>query len=147
MNKSSSIPIGMLVKKFYCHKCGARLEKHSNTRTVRRGDPDYRKYGRTYFGTHIIGDIEVTEYDFRCPDCGNIIEYDEQRIIGKVQKKLCKNVLHEEEISDNRGNIQKAINRNGRILQVLFSIVVLAIIALFVYLKIKSGDFSFKVYL
>ena len=89
-NKSVSILIGMVTKKFYCHKCGERLSKHPKTRTVKPGDPDYRKHNRINHRTHMIGDVEVTEYDFQCPACGNVIEYDEQCVIGKIKSSFVK---------------------------------------------------------
>ena len=87
-NRSVSIPIAMVTKKFYCHKCGEQLSKNSKTRTVKPEDPDYIKHNRINHRTHMIGDVEVTEYVFQCPSCGNIIEYDEQCVIGEIQKLL-----------------------------------------------------------
>ena len=144
-NKSVSIPMGMVTKKFYCHKCGERLGKHPKTRTLSPGDPDYRKHNRINH-THMIGDVEVTDYDFKCPDCGTIIEYDEQCIIGKIQKQLRKNILSDEEILNNRGKVEDSMNRNAKIFKVIFSVVALAVIGLILYSKIKSGDFSFTFY-
>lgn len=97
-NKSFSIPIGMVIKKFYCHKCGERLTKRANTRTVKPGESDYKKYNKISRRTYMIGDVEVTEYDFQCPSCGNIIGYDEQCLVRKIQKRLRKNILSKDEI-------------------------------------------------
>ena len=144
-NKSVSIPMAMVTKKFYCHKCGERLGKYPRTRTVKPGDADYKKYNRIG-RTHIIGDVEVTEYGFQCPACGNIIEYDEQRVIVKIQKQLRKNILSDEEVLHHRGKAEDSINRNAKIFKVIFSVVVLAVIGLILYSKIKSGDFSFTFY-
>ncbi len=145
-NKSVSIPMGMVTKKFYCHKCGERLGKHSKTRTISPGDPDYRKHNRINHRTHMVGDVEVTEYDFQCPACGNIIEYDEQCVIRKIQKQLHKNTLSEEEILNNREKAEEAMDRNAKVFNVIFAIIALAIIGLIFYSKIKSGDFSFTFY-
>ena len=144
-NKSVSIPIGMVTKKFYCHKCGERLCKYPNTRTVKPGDPDYRKHSKINH-LHMVGDVEVTEYDFRCPACENIIEYDEQRVVGKIQKQLSKNILSDEELLNNRGKAEDLMNRNAKIFTAIFIAVALAFVGLIGYLKIKSGDFSFKIY-
>ncbi len=145
-NKSSSIPVAMLTKKFYCHKCGERLSKHSKTRTVKPGDPDYREHNRINHRIHMVGEVEVTEYDFQCYGCGNIIEYDEQYVVGKIQKQLRKNVLSEEEIHNKRGKVEDTINRNARVLKAIFTVASLVIMGLIIYGKIKSGDFSFTLY-
>ena len=144
-NRSYTSPMGMLTKKFYCHKCGERLIRNARTRTIKRGDPDYKKHSRVG-RMHLIGDVEFTEYDFKCPACGNIIEYDEQCVIGKIQKQLRKNILSDEEVLHNRGKAEDSINRNAKIFKVIFSVVALALIGLFIYSKIKSGDFSFSFY-
>lgn len=51
-----SIPLGMIFKKMYCHKCGE-------------------------------GKAIKYKYNYRCPMCGNIIEYKKQVVIAKIQKK------------------------------------------------------------
>lgn len=65
-NRTVSIPVGMMTKKFCCCKCGERLSRKSRTWTVRPGDPDYRKHSKIG-RMHVIGEVEVTEYDFQCP--------------------------------------------------------------------------------
>lgn len=144
-SRTVSIPLAMLTKKFYCHKCGERLSKHPHTRTVRPGDPDYRKHSKIG-RMHMIGDIELTEYDFRCPSCENIITYDEQRVVRKIQKQLHKNTLSDEEVLNNRGKIEALMKRNSIISKVIFSVVALAVIGWILYRGIKSGDFSFTFY-
>ena len=94
----------------------------------------------------MIGDIELTEYDFKCPDCGNIIGYDEQCIVEKIQKQLGKNMLSEQEFSDHRDSIKDKMDRKAKIFKVLYTAVIGAIAALILYIQIKSGDFSFKFY-
>ena len=122
------------------------MGKHPKTRTLSPGDPDYRKHNRINHRTHMIGDVEVTEYDFQCPACGNIIEYDEQCVIGKIQKQLDKSTLSEEEIRNNRGKAEETMDRNAKVFKVIFTITALAIIGLILYSKIKSGEFSFTFY-
>ena len=104
----------MVFKKFYCHKCGERLVKEPKKRIVTPKDADYREHN-SIGNMHVIGDIEVTEYDFKCPSCGNIIKYDEQCVIGKIQKKLDKKELYEQDILENREKIENKINRKKRI--------------------------------
>ncbi len=144
-NKSTSIPVGMLTKKFFCHKCGERLTRHPKTRIVKRGDPDYKKYNHIGH-THIIGsgDVEVTEYDFQCPSCGNITKYDEQCVIEKIQKKLDKTILSEGEILDHKADAKDQINKKTKIFNIIFTAITLAVLALILYFQIKSGDFSIE---
>ena len=144
-NKAVSVPIGMLLKKFYCHKCGEHLKKCSKTRTVTPGDPDYREHS-SINRTHMVGDIELTEYDFECPVCGNIVDYEEQRIIGKIQKRLGKKLLSEDEISDNRVNVKYKTYRNEKIKKVIFTAIFIVVFALIIYSNTKSGDCSFGFY-
>ena len=136
-NKAVSIPMGMLIKKFYCHKCGERLRRHHKTRIVKRGDPDYNKHNID--GIYTSGDIEVTEYDFQCPSCGNIIEYDEQCVIENIQKRLDKNVLSEEEFANHKASAKKQVDRKSKISNVIFttSIICVIILALILYFAIK----------
>ena len=136
-NKSTSIPVAMLTKKFYCHKCGERLRRNPKTRIVKRGDPDYNKYAVDEI--HPSGDIEVTEYNFQCPSCGNIIEYGEQCVIATIQKLLDKNVLSAGEISDHKANAKEQIDKKAKIFNVIFttSIICVIILALILYFAIK----------
>lgn len=59
--------------------------KHANTRTVKRGDPDYKKHSRIGRGRYVIGDIELTEYDLECMTCKTYVSYDEQCPIMMAQ--------------------------------------------------------------
>ena len=55
-NRTSEFDLAMVTRKFYCHKCGDILVRNARTRTIKRGDPDYRKHSK--FGTkRVIGDI------------------------------------------------------------------------------------------
>ena len=145
-NTSVSIPVDMVTKKFYCHKCGEQLSRHAKTRTLSPGDPDYREHNRIGRGVRMIGDVEVTEYDFQCPACGNIIEYREQSVIRKIQKQVQRNVLSEGEIAANRREAEKAIDRKNKVNKVIGIVIFLIILGLVFYMKAKSGDFSFKFY-
>ena len=40
--KSYSIPFGMVFKKYYCSKCGTKLEKEKTHRVVTKNDKDYK---------------------------------------------------------------------------------------------------------
>ena len=136
-NKSISIPAGMVFKKFYCHKCGERLVKESKKRIVTPKDADYREYN-SIADIHMIGDIEVTEYDFKCPECGNIISYDEQCVIGKIQKKINKKELNEQEIEENREEIKNKLDKNAKIYKFILGLITAIIVGVVVYFKIKN---------
>ena len=100
-NTAISIPLGMLTKKHYCHKCGTKLEKYPKTRIVKRGDPDYHEYRIKRMRP--LGDIEVTEYDFlHCSVCENTISYREQCVIREMQKLAAKNILSDEDMQKYR---------------------------------------------
>ena len=145
-NKTASIPMGMLMKKFYCHKCGERLQKHPHTRTLRPGDPDYRKHNRINHRTHMVGDVDVTEYEFRCPACGTTTEYDDQCVIAAIQKQLGKQRLSDEELLRHKEEAERKTGKRAKLLYAIFMAFVIAVILLILYLKLKSGDASFTVH-
>ena len=151
MKKQISIPTGMLLKKYYCHKCGNKLEKLSYTNTIAPGDPDYLKYSYTRIGgkhRFTFGKIEHTEIrNFMCPHCNEIILYDEQKIIAKVQKQLDKHILAEFELQANREKAEASIRRNGILLKVLSGVATVVIVALALYFGTKYGIISFGFYL
>ena len=117
-NKSASIPMGMVFCKFYCSDCGERLVKHPRKRVVRRGDPDYREHRRVG-RMRMIGDIEVTEYDFKCPCCEKITSYDDQRMIAVIQKDLGKKILSSVEITKHTQQAEAKIERKNKLTNVL----------------------------
>ncbi len=141
-----SIPIKMRTKKFYCAKCGERMLTKTKTRLVRRRDPDYKKYN-TINHMHILGDIELSEYDFKCYSCDNVVDYDTQCVIAKIQKELHKTILSEKEILENKEKAKKLIEKQAKIRKVLSTIITILVFVLMLYFKIKSGDSSFKIYL
>ncbi len=135
----------MLIKKFYCHKCGERLVRNPRTITIRRGDPDYRKH--SHIGdTHMIGDVELTEYDFKCPSCDKITVYDEQCIVEKIQKNIGKRILSQAEISEYAQKAEADLKRKRRITDIIIKTIFVALIVLAIYLYFKSGDFSLEFY-
>ena len=133
-NFSVTIPIGMIFHKFYCHKCGSRLEKSARKRTVRRGDPDYKKY-RKIGDSYVIGDIEVTQYDFLCPSCGEITGYDEQCILGYIQKRTGGHVLSSSEITAGKEEATQHLQRKKVFAKVFSAILAAAVVILALYLQ------------
>lgn len=133
-NFSITIPIGMIFKKFYCHKCGSRLEKSARKRTVRRGDPDYKKY-RNIGDSYVIGDIEVTQYDFCCPSCGEITGYDEQCILEHIQKQTGGHLLSPAEIAAGKDEASRLLQRKKTFAKVFFAVLTISIMILVLYLQ------------
>ena len=136
-NQSISIPAGMIFKTFHCHKCGKKLVKTPETRIVRPGSPDYREHSSSR-RLHMVGDIEVTEYHFRCPDCENTVEYDEQCLIASIQKKLCRKKLSDEEIERHRPEAENAIALKKKITSAIFFAIALIVFVLMWYFSAKS---------
>ena len=68
-NKTTEFDLAMVTRTFYCHKCGSKLVRNARTRTIQQDDPEYKKHARIRRGTTAIGDIELTEYDFKCLNC------------------------------------------------------------------------------
>lgn len=144
-NKSSSIPVAMVMRKFYCHHCGERLEKSPRKRIIRRGDPDYREHS-TIGHTHMIGDVELTEYDFKCPNCDKIIGYNEQRVMEKIQKHVGKHTLSQAEIDEHIENAKAVLEKEKKRDNIIAKVISIALIIFMIYMWLKSGDFSFKFY-
>ena len=144
-NKSSSIPVAMVMRKFYCHHCGERLERSPRKRVIRRGDPDYKKHSRIGH-TRMIGDIELTEYDFKCPNCDKIIGFDEQRVIEKIQKHAGKCTLSQAEVDENIENAKAVLEKEKKRTNIIVTVVSIAVVIFAIYLGLKSGNFSFKFY-
>ncbi|MBQ8849000.1 MAG: hypothetical protein IJ011_01550 [Clostridia bacterium] len=145
MKKSSSIPMAMALKKYYCHECGEMLVKTPRTRVIRRGDPDYRKHNRVG-NKHISGDVELTEYDLKCPSCDRIVDFDEQCVIDEIQKRLGKRELSQTEIDDNKNQANDTVDRKNKIANTVFTVFVIAVLIVIFYLFSKFGMSSIKFY-
>lgn len=142
-NRSFSIDMSMVTRKFYCHKCGERLVKNPRTRIIKRGDPDYKKHSRIG-RMHVVGDIEYTEYDFKCPTCDRIIECDEQYVVEKIQKKLGMLTFSEAEYNDNQAEARAAIERKKRITEKTVKIITVILIVLVFILSMKKGNLDLE---
>ena len=95
----------------------------------------------------MFGDVELTEYDFKCYSCDNVVDFDTQCVIDRIQKELHKTVLSDAEIAENQEKVKAKIKKQAKVKQIITTLFAVIIIALILYFKIKSGDFSFKVYL
>ena len=92
----STMPAGMLFKKMYCSKCGARLKRHKITKTYLKGEEGYKNriLGQATIG---MGSIEIGTYVYKCPDCESMVTYEKQLEINEKQKRLNRTVLTDEE--------------------------------------------------
>ncbi len=95
----TEIPLEMIFKKMYCHKCGAQLLKKKITHVCKKGDSNFYPHmggKRTLFMTQ----IKMSHYIYKCPNCGSTISYDDQCVVAKAQKRLNKIRITEDELSD-----------------------------------------------
>ena len=145
-NRYKSIPVAMLTKKFYCCRCGALLMRNPRTRTVKKGDAEYGEYNRIG-KTRIIGDVDVTEYDFLCVPCDKITTFDEQCVIENIQKIVDKRVLSDAEITEYSEKAQANLKRKRRITSLFVTIFFILLLAFSVYMALKTQGFSLKFYL
>lgn len=136
----------MLVRKFYCPACGERLIKSPKTRIIRRADRDYRKYRRIGH-TRMIGDVKLTEYDFKCPCCGKITSYEDQCVIETIQKNIGKQILSEAEIAEHTQKAKADLKKRERITKIIVVTFFVALTIFIIYLSLRHGIFSVKFYL
>ena len=144
-NKSHEIDAAMASRKFYCHKCGQQLINHPRTRTLKRGDPGYWEHSRVGH-THLIGDVEHTEYDFKCPSCNRIINPDEQYVIEKIQKMVGRHILTVEEYFAYEEAARSAIEKKKKITTIIVTVLFIIGTIVALYYALKTGNFSFKFY-
>lgn len=92
-----SIPIAMIFKKYYCHKCGERLKRQKVTQVLNPGDPGYVAARRQVMDNYEIlgkpGSVSVIHYVFACPACRATITFDEQKDVSVKQKYTKSRIL------------------------------------------------------
>ena len=90
----STISLGMIFRKMYCHKCGELLKKKKVSNIYKKGDPNY---ANDILGHATIGmdRIEKVHYIYYCPKCGAEITYNEQCAVARKQKKQNKTVIEQ----------------------------------------------------
>ena len=146
MHKKSSIPIAMKTRKYYCSSCGDKLIPYPKTRILKRGDPDYREHSYFGKGRHLVGDIELTEYDFKCLSCDKHISYNEQCVIEKMQKHFGRHILSEQDIAEQYQKVSEELNQKRKIRSIISKIIGAAAAILAIYCWLKSGNFSLEFY-
>lgn len=147
MNKISIMPRAMKKRKFYCSCCGEKLIPYPKTRIVKRGDPDYKEHSHFGQGKRLIGDIELTEYDFKCLSCNKCISYDEQCVVAEIQKYVGVHTLSQENVNENYEKANATLKRKRKIRSIISNLFGTVVAILLIYYWLKSGDFSFKLYL
>jgi len=122
---STSIPMGMIFKKYYCSHCGNKLIKEKTHRVVTKDDKDYYQY-------HDVGnfpklDYNVYSYQFKCPHCNKRIAYKEQVIINQIQKDYKSKVLSPIQIKEKykfyKNKISKRDYINNLIIPCIFILI------------------------
>lgn len=93
----TEIPIGMIFRKMYCHKCSAQLKREKTTNVYKKGESGY---SNKILGNTTIGMTEIakTHYIYRCPNCNSEISYDAQCIVSKKQKQLKQKIICEKDL-------------------------------------------------
>lgn len=128
-----------MFKKYYCAKCGTKLEKERTHRVVTKNDRDYYRYHKR--GRFPQPDYDVYDYRFQCPGCDSRISFDEQRIIEKIQKQKGQRQLSSFEIRSNYKETQKAVHKKALITNIICTLAVLLVVAvLFVLLNPDKGQ-------
>ena len=145
------MPRVMKKRIFYCPACAERLYLSPRTKILERGDPDYEKYSRLH-GKHIIGKIELTEYDFKClsRECSAYdkpVSYDEQCVIAEIQKSVGTKILSQEIIEANFEKANEALSRKKKNQCILGAVLGAIGVVLISYYFLKTGNFQIKFYL
>ena len=101
MGYKMQIPVGMIFRKMYCRYCGERLKVHKIVDVYTVGDPNFSRTMKIGPAGHKIVNIHsqtLVTYVYKCPDCGKAVTYEEQVYFSKIQKKLGKKILSDDEI-------------------------------------------------
>ena len=96
MGYQMEIPVGMIFKKMYCRYCGERLAKQKITNVYCAGDANFDRV-MTNGIININQQTKVT-YIYKCPNCKKTATYDEQVGYSKIQKRLGKKILADEDL-------------------------------------------------
>lgn len=134
---SRSIPIAMVFQKFYCHTCGEKLYNNPCTRLVSPKDDDYKKHSSFAGGKRMfsLGDIEVTTYNFKCPCCKTTVEFRDQVILRKIQKKNGTVLLTDAQIEKDRAWATAKVEKQEKIWKCISYAISVAIILLLLWHK------------
>lgn len=95
----------------------------------------------------MIGDVKLTEYDFKCPCCGKITSYEDQCVIETIQKNIGKQILSEAEIAEHTQKAKADLKKRERITKIIVVTFFVALTIFIIYLSLRHGIFSVKFYL
>lgn len=143
MNEVSNMPRAMKKREFFCCSCGNKLIPYPKTRILKRGDPDYKGHSRLG-RMHLIGDIELTKYDFKCISCDKLITYEEQCVIEEIQKCVGSHTLSQNIINENIEKAKATLERKKKTRNILNKTIGAIATILVIYYCLKTGDFSFR---
>ena len=142
--KSYSIPFGMVFKKYYCSKCGTKLEKERTHRIVTKSDKDYYQYHD--YGMFPRSDHDVYDYRFKCPSCNARISFVEQCIIERIQRRCNSKVLSSIEIKDNYKKCKYEDDKRVLIRNILVPVVFISLFfSMFYFFGTNKESFSLGV--
>ena len=90
----TEIPVGMIFRRMFCHKCGTKLKKEKMTKLIKKGEEGY---SNDILGHSTLGMSEISRslYVYKCPNCNSLISYEKQCVFAKKQKQLKKKILDE----------------------------------------------------
>lgn len=91
----TKVPVGMIFRRMYCHKCGFRLKKAKITDVYKKGESGY---SNKILGNTTLGMTEISKsfYIYKCQKCNSEITYEAQCIVAKKQKQLNKKIIGED---------------------------------------------------
>lgn len=123
------MPMAMAFKRYHCIHCGAVLKKERTHRVVTKDDKDYYQYHN--YGSFPLRDHDVYDYRFQCPACGKRISFNEQCIMGRIQKKQGHFILSSSEIKDHyqacTEEHKKRVLARGVLIPVVFGLIAFAL--------------------
>ena len=82
-----------------------------------------------------LGDIEVTTYNFKCPCCGTTVEFADQVILRKIQKKNGTVLLTNTQIEKDRAWATARVEKQKKIRKYISYAISAAIILLLLWHK------------
>ena len=91
-----------LFKKFNCIKCGTPIKINKTKKVYYPGDPGFKKEcGNIHSSMVSYKKYTYIRYNYKCPNCSKETAYLQQVAYSKIQKKLNKKILTEEDLRNN----------------------------------------------
>lgn len=141
---SYEVPVLGMLKKFYCFKCGKKLEKIKSTELDVEEGGFYASFRMLnlnigYKPETIVHNIK---YNYRCKDCKIINTYDEQEEVAEMQKIVGHHVLTDHEIGDINliTKAQTRIKNRKLISKIIENVIFVIIILICFYFCLKQNN-------